>query len=49
MQAINIYDYEAEKIEEWAEKYGVGVADIVEALVDHINCGDIDLSEDFTI
>jgi len=41
MKTITVYDFEAKKLEELAESYGLTVAEVVETLVDRMNEDDL--------
>lgn len=45
MKNLNVYDIEAEEINEIADVKNVTVAEIVEALMDAVRNGDIDVDD----
>lgn len=45
MKAINVYDVEADTIEELSEKHDISEADVVEALLAALENGDIKLED----
>ena len=45
MRNLNVYDIEAEEIEQVADENDVTVAEVVEALMDAMRNGDIDITD----
>lgn len=45
MRKINVYDIEADDIEQIADENDVTVAEVVEALMDAFRQGDIDITD----
>ena len=45
MKKINVYDIEAEDIEKLADKNDASVAEVIEALMDAVRSGDIDIAD----
>lgn len=45
MRSITVYEIEANDIEEWADKYNLTTAEIVEILVDAVKCGDTKIED----
>lgn len=45
MKNINVYDIEAEDLDELADEHDTSVAEVVEALMDAVRSGDIDIAD----
>lgn len=45
MKNLNVYDIEAEDIEQIAEENDVTIAEVIEALMDAVRNGDIDITD----
>ena len=45
MKKIDVYDIEAEDLDTLADEYDASVAEVVEALMDAVRSGDIDIAD----